>query len=107
MDLAAVVSVSDGCVITSGTYERYFILDDVLYHHILDPGTGYSMNNGLASVSIMASAGTDGDALSTVCFLLGQKKGLELIEDLDGIEAMFIDEDGNMICSSGWPQEKN
>ena len=107
MDLAAVVSVSDGCVITSGTYERYFILDDVLYHHILDPGTGYSMNNGLASVSIMASAGTDGDALSTVCFLLGQKKGLELIEDLDGIEAMFIDENGNMICSSGWPQEKN
>ena len=91
-------------VITSGTYERYFEQDGVLYHHILDPFTGYSVNNGLTSVTILSKAGTDGDALSTTCFVLGPDKGMELIESLDGIEAMFVADDLTISYSSGWPQ---
>ena len=103
-DLIAKVAVDDMSVITSGTYERYFEQDGVLYHHILDPFTGYSVNNGLTSVTILSKAGTDGDALSTTCFVLGPDKGMELIESLDGIEAMFVADDLTISYSSGWPQ---
>ena len=102
-DVIDVVSVSSMSVITSGTYERYFYQDGRLYHHILDPDTGYSVENGLSSVSILSADGTDGDALSTTCFVLGPEKGMELIESLDSIEAEFIDENDNISYSSGWP----
>lgn len=101
-DLIQVVPASDMSVITSGTYERYFEKDGVIYHHILDPETGYPVENGLTSVTILSADGTDGDALSTTCFALGLEKGMDLIESLDGIEAMMIDEDGNIHASSGW-----
>ena len=103
-DIIAKVAVDDMSVITSGTYERYFEQDGVLYHHILDPSTGYSVNNGLTSVTILSENGTDGDALSTTCFVLGPEKGMELVESLDGIEAMFIADDDTISYSSGWPQ---
>ncbi len=101
-DIIQKVSVTDGSVITSGTYERYFEQDGKLYHHILDPGTGYPIDNGLTSVSILSHDGADGDALSTTCFVLGAKKGMGLIESLDGIEALFIDADGVQTASTGW-----
>ena len=103
-DIIAKVGVIDYSVITSGTYERYFELDGVRYHHILDVDTGYPVENGLTSVSILSVDGTQGDALSTAIFALGPEKGMEVIEGLDGVEAMFIDEDLNMTYSSGWPQ---
>ncbi len=105
-DLQAVVSVKDMSVITSGTYERYFEQDGILYHHILDPETGYPTRNGLNAVTILSPNGTDGDALSTSCFVLGLEKGLKLINSLEGIEAMFIDEQGDVHFSDGWPMEQ-
>ncbi len=99
------VSAADQAVITSGTYERYFYADDTLYHHILDPATGYPKETDLTSVTIVCNDGTQGDALSTVCFLLGPEKGMELIETLDGVEALFIDDEENLISSSGWTGE--
>ena len=102
MDIVDVVPCSDGSVITSGSYERYFEVDGELYHHILDPETGYSARSGLVSVSIASPDAAQGDALSTVCFLLGEEKGMELIDSLDGVEALFIDESMRMTASSGW-----
>ena len=102
-DIIAVVPASDKAVITSGTYERYFELDGVLYHHILDPQTGYSVSNGLSSVTILTEDATAGDALSTACFILGPEDGMALIEGLDGVEALFIDESEVLTASSGWP----
>ncbi len=101
-DIIQKIPVVGSAVITSGTYERYFMLDDKLYHHILHPDTGYPTDNGLTSVSIASEDGTEGDCLSTACFVLGSEKGMELIETLDGTEAMFIDTDGNITQSSGW-----
>ncbi len=103
-DLSAVVAVKDMSVVTSGTYERYFEADGVVYHHILDPDTGYPVQNGLQSVSILSGLSADGDALSTACFVMGLTEGMELIESLDGIEAMFITDDGKLHYSSGFPQ---
>lgn len=98
----AVLSLSDKSVVTSGDYERYMIVDGKKYHHILNPKTGYSYENGLSSVTIVSDLSVDGDGLSTTCFALGQEKAMELINSLDGVWAMFIDEEGNIAYSEGF-----
>ena len=87
------VKLNDQTVVTTGIYQRYFEIDDVIYHHILDPGTGYPCNNDLYSVSIITDSSLDADALSTSTFLLGFEKGMELINSLDNVEAIFITSD--------------
>ena len=101
-DSIEAIPATDLSVITSGSYERFFTLDGRLYHHILDPKTGMSADTGLSGVSIVSSRGAVGDALSTACFVMGPEKGMELIESLPGIEALFITEDEELIPSSGW-----
>lgn len=87
------VQLKDQTVVTSGIYERYFKKNGKLYHHILDPRTGYPCENNLYSVSIITDSSTKADALSTTCFLLGYEKGMELIQSMDGMEAIFITDD--------------
>lgn len=87
------VKLKDQTVVTSGIYERYFKKDGKLYHHILDPRTGYPCDNNLYSVSIITHSSTKADALSTTCFLLGYEKGMKLINEMDGVEAIFITND--------------
>ena len=87
------VQLKDQTVVTSGIYERYFKKNEKLYHHILDPRTGYPCENNLYSVSIITDSSTKADALSTTCFLLGYEKGMELIQSMDGVEAIFITDD--------------
>ena len=96
----ASLSVSDQSVVTSGNYERYFEKDGTIYHHILDPDTGYPVENGLDQVTIISDLSVDGDALSTSCFVLGLEKGMKLINSLEGIEAVFVTSDGEMHVSS-------
>ena len=90
-----------GSTVTSGTYERGFDLDGVRYHHLLSSETGWPVQNELASVTIFSESSMEGDALSTAAFVLGTEKGLELIESLEGIEAVFIARDRTVTCSSG------
>lgn len=89
----AVLEVDDQSVVTSGNYERYFEKDGTIYHHILDPDTGYPIQNDLYQVSIISDNSVDGDALSTTCYALGLEKGMELIQSLDGVEAVFVTSD--------------
>ncbi|MCD7882472.1 MAG: FAD:protein FMN transferase [Lachnospiraceae bacterium] len=103
-DIIAVIECTGESVVTSGTYERYFEVDGKIYHHILDPKTGYPTANGLTSVTILADSSTQCDALSTSCFVLGLENGMELIESLEQVEAMFITEDGTMYRTSGFPE---
>ena len=97
----AIAKVSDMSVVTSGVYERYFELDGKRYHHILDPETGYPYDNDLISVTILSKYSVDGDGLSTACFSLGLKKGMELIDSLDGVYGCFIDKDYQVYYSEG------
>lgn len=97
----AIVSVKDKTVVSSGVYERCFTADGVLYHHILDPSTGYPYDNGLLGVTIICQNSADGDGLSTTCFALGLEKGIELVESLDDVEAIFITSDYKLHTSSG------
>lgn len=97
------VEVTDGTVVTSGVYERYFTQDGKEYHHILDPVTGYPVDSDVLGVSIISQAGhsADCDALSTTCLILGTEAGRNLIESLDGYEAVFITRDNEIVTTSG------
>ncbi len=98
---AAVVEVQEETVVSSGIYERYFERDDTIYHHILNPKTGYPYDNQLLGVTIICKNSVDGDGLSTVCFSLGLDNGMELIESIKDTEAVFITKDYKFHCSSG------
>ncbi len=104
-DIITAVKVNGLSVVTSGPYERYFEKNGTIYHHILDPKSGYPVWNGLSSVTILSSSSADGDALSTACFVLGLERGMELIESLDGIEALFITDDEELHYSSNFPHD--
>lgn len=100
-NVMASIDVRDKTLVTSGNYERYFEKDGVIYHHILDPDTGYPADSGLLSCTIITTDSFDADALSTSIFILGPAKGLELLEEIDGVEAMLITKDLGIILSSG------
>ena len=102
--LLGLASTADTSVVTSGINERYFTYEGVDYHHILDPFTGFPADNDLASVTILSTSSAQGDALSTTCLLLGVEKGMELIESLEGVEAIFIARDGSTTKSSGFAE---
>lgn len=89
-----VLKLSDAAVVTSGTYERFFLLDGVRYHHILDPETGMPIRNGLASVTIIGTESALCDALSTACFVLGEERSRPIL-DRYGVRAIFLYEDGS------------
>ena len=93
--------VIDGTVVTSGIYERYVEVDGVRYHHILDPKTGYPVDNDLSGATIFTKVSLKADALSTTLFLMGTKDGLAFIESLDGVEAVLIDKDHGVHVTSG------
>lgn len=95
------LELTDSSIITSGDYERYFIYNGKRYHHIIDSKTGYPSDGEVSGVSIISEKGIDGDALSTTLFILGVDKGLELIENMDGIEAIFVTKDKKVIMTEG------
>ena len=87
------MEISNKSVVTSGIYERYFKKDGKIYHHIIDLKTGYPCKNDLNSVTIISDSSTDGDALSTSLFLLGEKKAKKVVKKLDNIEVLFVHKD--------------
>ena len=98
----ATVRAADLSIVSSGNYERQFTDENGnFYYHILDPDTGYPCTSGLAQVTILTDSSADADALSTVCFALGNEAGLALIERTPGTEAVFVSTDGQITESSG------
>ncbi|QVK17851.1 FAD:protein FMN transferase [Mycoplasmatota bacterium] len=97
------VFLTDSTVVTSGVYERYIIDPNTqkMYHHILDPDTGYPAENNISSVTILTKSSTTADALSTSIFTLGVEEGLKFIENYEGVEAVFIDSNMKVYKSSG------
>ncbi|MEW7995317.1 MAG: FAD:protein FMN transferase [Candidatus Thiodiazotropha endolucinida] len=99
--MAAMLPLVDNAISTSGDYERFFERDGVRYHHIISPKTGRSAGT-LQSVTIIGPNATRTDALSTSVFVLGAEKGMALVNRLEDIDAVIIDEDGEMITSDGF-----
>ncbi|MDU0939184.1 MAG: FAD:protein FMN transferase [Clostridiales bacterium] len=102
---SAILSLKDKSSVSSGISERYFKGDDgKLYHHILNPKTGYPYDNNLYQVTIISDSSLDGDCLSTTCYVLGLEKGMKFIESLKDFEAVFITSDQELHYSSGAKQ---
>ena len=100
----AVMDITGKSVVSSGIYERCFKQNGKLYHHILNPQTGYPYDNGLISVTIISDQSVDGDALSTTCFALGLEDGLKFAEK-KGVQAVFITEDYELHYTDGFQDE--
>ena len=93
------LTLSEGTLVTSGSYQRYFIKDGVRYHHIIDPVTLYPKNEFL-QVTVLCSDSGLADALSTALFNLSYEEGLALIETLDGAEELWYTADGRLLFSN-------
>lgn len=95
------VDVADTCVVTSGNYQRYYTVDGVQYCHIIDPDTLMPADY-FASVSIITEDSGLADALSTSVYNMPYEEGLAFINSLDGVEAMWIMEDGSIKYSDNF-----
>jgi thiamine biosynthesis lipoprotein len=87
--ILGVVSMPPGAVVTSGDYERYFEVNGVRYHHIIDPRTGYPAK-GLTSVTIKTSDPAMADLVATAAMVLGPEEGKKLVNEWPGIDAILI-----------------
>ncbi|MBQ3824294.1 MAG: FAD:protein FMN transferase [Clostridia bacterium] len=88
--------------VTAGRYERFFVENGREYCHIIDPKTGYPVDNGLVSVTVLgAPAGYIADALSTAFFVMGLDRALEYIKNSGCLEAVFVTEDNKVIITKG------
>ncbi|MBI3356062.1 MAG: FAD:protein FMN transferase [Nitrospirae bacterium] len=98
--MVATIELQDEAISTAGDYERYFEQDGVRYHHILDP-ISLEPARRCQSVTVVAKEGIMADGLDTGIFVLGPERGMELVQRLPHIEAVIIDDRGQMTVSSG------
>lgn len=100
--MLGVLEISNQAVVTSGAYERYFIGEDgKRYGHIIDPATGYPVESGLASVTVIAEEGRLCDALSTSLFVMGPEQSAEYWKQHRDFDVILITEDGEIYLTEG------
>jgi thiamine biosynthesis lipoprotein len=92
-ELIDILRITNRAVSTSGDYEQKFILNNKRYHHIIDPRTGYPVDNGVVSATVIAPYCLNADALATAIFVLGKEKGLALVNYYDNTEAIIYTEE--------------
>jgi len=101
-----IVEVFDTSVVTSGVNERFFeapVPGGAIrrFHHLLCTRTGFPVENGLLSVTVVAQSSTDADALSTAAFALGYHRGRAVIDSMPGAEAIFVFADRRVRITDG------
>ncbi len=92
-----VCEAEDISVVTSGAYERYFKEDGKIYHHIIDPKTGYPACSDIGSATVITEDGALADALSTAIFVLGIDKAEDVLSEFDGVSAVIYTADGRVL----------
>ena len=96
--LLGVLETGQAAVVTSGIYERSFVYEGILYHHILDPFTGKPASSDVISATILSENSMTGDVLSTVAVLIGSQKAVQLFEQTQGyIGAVMVLENGELV----------
>lgn len=99
-DYLDVLYLNDTSVVTSGDYQRYYEVDGVRYHHIIDPDT-LMPSAFVHAVTVIARDSAYADLLSTELFLMPCEEGMELVESLDGVEAYWVGMDGSIRYTDG------
>ena len=97
--LIGYIEVEDLAVMSSGDYERFFIEDGRRYHHILNPKTGYP-TEGVAAVTLIYSDPISAQAWAKVPFILGARRGMDILERIPGMEVIIITAAGERLYSS-------
>ncbi len=93
------IDVKDASAVTSGTYERGFKKDGVLYHHILNPKTGWPVTTDVAGVTVVAKRSLDAEGYSTTLLALGIEEGSSFVRAHDTIlAAYFVDGSGSIVA---------
>ena len=105
--ILTIIKVKDEAVATSGDYQRYFMLKGKRFAHIVNPMTGWTVQDVPMSVTIIAPDAASADALATGVFVLGPQEGMKLINSLSGIEGMIVSEGMKTVTSSGWERFQN
>lgn len=101
----ATFPIEDSAVETSGSYEKFVMFNGIRYSHIIDPRTGYPAT-GIVSVSVFAKQTEVADALATGIFVLGIEVGLDLVNQLKGIQCIIVDDKGKIHTSKGIDVQK-
>lgn len=99
-DLLDIIFLSDSSVTTSGDYQRFYMVEGKMIHHLIDPET-LMPGDYFRAVTIVAEDSGSGDFLSTAVFLLPYEEGRALIESIDGAEAMWVFKDGTVEATDG------
>lgn len=94
------LSVTEGAVVTSGDYQRYFMVDGIRYHHIIDPATAYPAQYFRAVTVLCPDSGT-ADGLSTALFTCTEEEGRALLAQFEA-EALWIYPDGSITMTDGF-----
>ena len=89
------VVIEDTSLVTSGDYERYFTVDGTRYHHIIDPDTNMPADY-FSSVSVFTKDGGLADTLSTALFCMSYEEGLALVNGIEGVDVIWIEQDGSL-----------
>lgn len=100
----AVLELSNVSISTSGDYERFQIINNKRYHHIIDARTGMP-STGMEAVTVIGDRGALVDPLTTALFVLGPQKGMKIVKQL-GYEAIFVDDHGRVVSTEGLRQEQ-
>ena len=102
-DFLLKLNITDECIVTSGDYQRYYTVDGKKYCHIINPET-LMPSEYMASVSVICEDSSFGDAMSTALFNMTIEDGKNLVDSLDGIEAVWVDKEYNKTFSKGFNQ---
>ena len=96
------LNITKSNVVTSGDYQRVYVVEGKAYHHIIDPQTLYPSTHW-RSVSVVCPDSGDADALSTALFLLSREEGEQLLKAFSAC-AMWVDSQGNQFYSPGFEE---
>ena len=102
-DFLLKLNITDECIVTSGDYQRYYTVDGKKYCHIINPET-LMPSEYMASVSVICKDSSFGDAMSTALFNMPIEDGKNLVDSLDGVEAVWVDKEYNKTFSKGFNQ---
>ncbi|KFC58477.1 thiamine biosynthesis protein ApbE [Flavobacterium gilvum] len=103
--LLTTVPLEKGAVTTSGSYEKFVVFDGKRYSHIINPATGYPAT-GLCSVTVFGPNAETANGLSTSLMVLGQKAGLELLNQFPDYSCLMITDSGKIVKSKNYKLKK-